>query len=81
MNSLNKEEINLPIRLAIVLPCFNENESIELAASELSSLITEMTDEGVLKKTLSFSLLTMEVPIKPGPQSFVFTAIVMQLKD
>ncbi len=50
MNSLNKEEINLPIRLAIVLPCFNENESIELAASELSSLITEMTDEGVLKK-------------------------------
>lgn len=36
------------IKLAIVLPCFNESDSLDLAASELSALMKEMADEGII---------------------------------
>ena len=36
------------VKLAIVLPCFNEHESLELSASELSALMKELTDEGLI---------------------------------
>jgi glycosyltransferase involved in cell wall biosynthesis len=41
---------NLAIRLALVLPCFNEKESIVYAVSELSTLIKEMADEGLVSR-------------------------------
>lgn len=43
--------MNPAIRLALVLPCFNENESIGYAASELLSLINEMVSDGLLSNT------------------------------
>jgi len=41
----NKNEINAAPRLAIVLPCFNESESIKQASDELSAIIKEMIDK------------------------------------
>ena len=38
------------VKLAIVLPCFNEHESLELVASELSALLESMADEGVISR-------------------------------
>ena len=40
--------MSIEVKLALVLPCFNEHESLDLAASELSALLKEMAAEGVI---------------------------------
>ncbi len=47
----NEEKVNSALKLAIVLPCFNEYESLGLAVSELYALLVEMADMGVLCRT------------------------------
>lgn len=47
MNS-NCNEIRVAPRLAIVLPCFNESESIKLASDELFEIIREMVSKGMV---------------------------------
>lgn len=44
----NDNEIRVAPRLAIVLPCFNERESIKQASDELSTLIKEMVGKGLI---------------------------------
>jgi glycosyltransferase involved in cell wall biosynthesis len=44
--SINQNRYNVAPRLAIVLPCFNESESIGHAATLLSNLISELAAEG-----------------------------------
>jgi polyisoprenyl-phosphate glycosyltransferase len=46
----NQQTMNPAIKLALVLPCFNENESVGYAASELSTLLKEMADEGLVSR-------------------------------
>ncbi len=46
----NEHAISEVPRLAIVLPCFNENESINHAVTQLTALIKKLADEGLISK-------------------------------
>ncbi|MCD2450817.1 glycosyltransferase family 2 protein [Methylicorpusculum oleiharenae] len=48
---INNQYTNSEVpRLAIVLPCHNESESIDHAVTQLTSLIQELADEGLISK-------------------------------
>ncbi|OGC03104.1 hypothetical protein A3H38_04340 [candidate division WOR-1 bacterium RIFCSPLOWO2_02_FULL_46_20] len=46
--SNNENKVNAAPRLSIVLPCFNERESIKQASDELSALLKEMIDKSLI---------------------------------